>query len=189
VSALFSNAVGPLPAVMLLVLAVTCAITDLVRGRIYNVVTYPAILAGFVVQTVLHGPQGLYLALAGFAVGFFPSFLLLALGGLGGGDVKLLGAIGAISGAVPATETLILAFLFGGLFALGKLAWHGRLFATFGRTLRTFAGLVVPGLARAPLQPPGEAPMTVRFGVAICVAALATLWDLRSGAISHLVLG
>lgn len=187
--AFFSNAVGPWPAVLLTVLAVACAITDLWKGRIYNAVTYPAIALGFALQVVLHGWQGLALAAGGFAVGFFPAFLLFALGGMGGGDVKLLGAIGALAGAVPATETLILSFLFGGFFALGKLAWHGKLFVTFGRTLRTLGGYLVPGLSRVPLERPGEERLTVRFGVAICVALLATLWDLRSGALSALVLG
>lgn len=186
---LFSAAVGPLPAVLLVALAVTCMVTDLWKGRIYNAVTYPAMAVGLAVQIFTHGFAGLWIGLGGFAVGFFPAFLLFALGGLGGGDVKLLGAIGALAGAVPATETLILAFFFGGLFALGKLAWHGRLFATFGRTLRVMAGYLIPGLGRISLERPGEARLTVRFGVAICVATLATLWDLKSGALSHLVLG
>ncbi|MFI5289353.1 MAG: prepilin peptidase [Polyangia bacterium] len=187
--AFFSAAVGPVPAVLLLALAVACMVTDLWKGRIYNSVTYPAMAAGLLVQVFTHGVAGLWIALGGFAVGFFPAFLLFALGGLGGGDVKLLGAIGALAGAVPATETMILAFLFGGFFALGKLAWHGRLLSTLGRTLRVLAGYLVPGLGRMSLERPGETRLTVRFGVAICVATLATLWDLKSGAITHLVLG
>ena len=112
--------------------------------------------------------------------------MLFALGGMGGGDVKLLGAIGAIAGAVAATETLILAFLVGGLFALGKLAWHGRLFATLGRTLaRRSSARSWPGLA--PPKSAVEGRLEVRFGVAICVALVATLWDLRSGALSSLL--
>jgi prepilin peptidase CpaA len=184
--ALFSGTVGPVPAVVLLAVAVTCAVTDLWKGKIYNAVTYPAMAIGVVLAVVQHGAPGIFYALGGFAVGFFPAFVLFALGGMGGGDVKLLGAIGAIAGAVAATETLILAFVFGGLFALGKLAWHGRLFATLWRTLRTIAGYLVPGLGRAEAAP-GEGRLEVRFGVAICVALVATLWDLRSGALSSLL--
>src|SRR3954454_1273928 len=154
--ALLSGTVGPVPAVVLLLVAVTCAVTDLWKGKIYNAVTYPAMALGVVLAVIQHGAPGIFFALGGFAVGFFPAFLLFALGGMGGGDVKLLGAIGAIAGAVPATETLVLAFLFGGFFALGKLAWHGQLSRTFGRTLRTLAGFTVPGLARQALEPEGE---------------------------------
>jgi prepilin peptidase CpaA len=188
-TSLFSAQVGPLPAVLLVLLAVICAITDLWKGRIYNAVTYTAIGAGFALHLALGGFGGLWVALGGFAVGFFPAFLLFALGGLGGGDVKLLGAIGAIAGAVPATETLIIAFFIGAFFALAKLAWHGRLLRTLGRSLRVFAGFIVPGLARMPLEKPGEERLSIRFGVAICLATLATLYDLRSGVLSALVLG
>ena len=187
--AFFSAAVGPWPAAALLVLAVTCAVTDLWKGRIYNAITYPAIAVGIVLQLALHGWPGLWSGLGGFAVGFFPAFVLFALGGMGGGDVKLLGAVGAIAGSIAATETLILAFLFGGVFALGKLAWHGRLFATIGRTLRVLAGFIVPGLGRVSFERPGETRLEVRFGVAICLATLATLYDLRSGALTGLVTG
>ncbi len=86
---------------------------------------------------------------------------------------------------MAATETLILAFLVGGVFALGKLAWHGRLFATLGRTLRAIVGTFWPGLG--PAQGAEQARLEVRFGVAICVALVATLWDLRSGALSSLL--
>ena len=183
---LFSGTVGALPAAVLLAVAVTCAVTDLWKGKIYNAVTYPAMVAGVLLALVQFGVPGIFHALGGFAVGFFPAFVLFALGGMGGGDVKLLGAIGAIAGAVAATETLILAFVFGGIFALGKLAWHGRLFATLGRTLRRLVGYVVPGLGRTP-GATDEQRLEVRFGVAICVALVATLWDLRSGALSSLL--
>jgi prepilin peptidase CpaA len=184
-SSLFSGTVGAAPAVVVLVVAVVSAITDLWKGKIYNAVTYPAVLVGVALQLGLHGAPGLLLALAGFAVGFVPAFLLFALGGMGGGDVKLLGAVGAIAGPAAATETLILAFLFGGLFALGQLAWHGRLWATLARTVRVLAGWVVPGVGRA--APSTEPPLTVRFGVAICLGSLATLWDLRTGALTSLL--
>ena len=183
--ALFSGTVGAAPAVILLLVAVTCAVTDLVKGQIYNAITYPAMAVGVVLSVWQHGVPGIWLALGGFAVGFFPAFLLFALGGMGGGDVKLLGAIGAIAGAIAATETLILAFLVGGLFALGKLAWHGQLFATLGRTLRAIVGSFWPGLR--PDKAPDHTRLEVRFGVAICVALVATLWDLRSGALSSLL--
>jgi prepilin peptidase CpaA len=180
--AFFSGTVPAGPAVALLVVAIVCAATDLAKGRIYNAVTYPTMVLGLVVQLWLHGASGLWVALGGFAVGFFPAFLLFALGGMGGGDVKLLGAIGTLAGAIPTTETLILAFFFGGIFSLGKLAWHGLLFRTFGRILRHTAGALIPALKISDGEK-SHPKLEVRFGVAICVATLATLWDLHSGAL------
>jgi prepilin peptidase CpaA len=187
VSALFSATVGPVSAVLLCVLAVLCVGTDLVRGKIYNAVTYPAIFVGLVAQVALHGWPGLWSALGGFAVGFFPPFLLFALGGLAGGDVKFLAAVGTIGGAVAATEALVLGFFFGGILAMAKLAWHGELFRSLGRALRVIGGWLVPGLKRVPLVAPGQTPLTIRFGLSIGLGTLAMLWDLRTGALSGLV--
>jgi prepilin peptidase CpaA len=180
-TAFFSGTVAREPALLLLAVAIVCALTDLKRGRIYNAVTYPAALAGFALQFSLYGTTGALSSLGGFAVGFVPAFLLFTVGGMGGGDVKLLGAVGAIAGAVAAAETLILAFLFGGLFALFKLAWRGRLLRTLGRPLRVAAGWVVPGVT--PAEPWDAPSLTVPFGAAIALGALATLWDLHTGSL------
>jgi prepilin peptidase CpaA len=188
--ALFSATVGPLPAVLLCLLAVTCAVTDLWKGRIYNAVTYPAIALGFAVQIAAHGLPGLWSALGGFAVGFFPPFILFALGGMGGGDVKILAAVGAAAGAVAATEALVLGFFFGAFIGMAQLAWKGVLFKTLFRSLRFIAGMIVPGLPRVKLVPEGQTATMSRFGVAVCLAVLATLWDLRNaGEFSRWVTG
>jgi Flp pilus assembly protein protease CpaA len=184
VQSFFSAQLSAAPALLLLAVALASGFTDLWRGKIFNGITYPAMAACVLLQVWQHGAAGLALALGGFAIGFFPPFMMFAMGKMSGGDVKLLGAIGIIAGPVVATETLFLAFLFGGLFALGKLAWHGELFDSLLRSLRLLAGYVVPGLGPAP--PSTTQQRTVKFGVAICVAALATLWDLRTGALSGL---
>ncbi len=187
--ALFSATVGPLPAILLCALAVTCAVTDLWKGRVYNAVTYPAIALGFGVQIASYGLPGLWSALGGFAVGFFPPFLLFALGGMGGGDVKILAAVGAAAGAVAATEALILGFAFGAIIGLAQLAWKGVLFKSLWRAFRFLVGTLIPGVPRVKLIREGEQPTLERFAVAVCLGVLATLWDLRTGGISSWVLG
>jgi len=92
-----------------------------------------------------------------------------------------------VAGAAAATETLILAFLVGALLGLVQLAWRGQLFARFGRVLRFLAGQVVPGVKKVPLLKEGESFTMQYFGTAICLATLATLWDLRSGGIAALL--
>jgi prepilin peptidase CpaA len=175
--------VEPTPALLLLALTLTCAVTDLWTGKIHNAVTYPAVAIGLAMQVTGHGWSGVVSGVGGFGAGFFPAFLLFVRGGMAGGDVKLLGAVGAIGGVTVVTETLILAFCFGAFFALAKLAWNGVFFRSLWRTARVTAGLMIPGVKRIPLVQPGDAAMTVRFAVAIALGVIATLWDLHSGAI------
>src|SRR4029079_5546272 len=74
--------------------AVACA-TDLRDSRIPNALTFGSLALALIVHGLLPQGQGwahaLLRLLAGGAV-FFPFF---ALGGMGAGDVKLMGALGA----------------------------------------------------------------------------------------------
>jgi prepilin peptidase CpaA len=170
-------------AILLVVVTVVSAIGDVVKGKIFNLVTYPAIVGGIALQLAQHGTGGLTSSLQGLAVCVLPALPLFLLGGLAGGDVKLLAVVGAVAGWPTAAETLLLTCVFAGLIALGELAWHGRLFATSWRALRVAVGLVVrrwrPPAATTP-------PLSVRFGVAVCLGVLATLWDWQSGVLARL---
>ncbi|MFV1959997.1 MAG: prepilin peptidase, partial [Planctomycetota bacterium] len=88
-----------LPLLLVLGLAVW---TDVRDGKVYNRLTYPAALLGLVLNATVRPPGvGLGQASLGLAVGFIPLFLAFAVGGLGGGDVKLMGAVGAFLGPWP----------------------------------------------------------------------------------------
>lgn len=183
---LLPGTVGSAALLLLVAVSVVSAVTDLWKGRIYNAVTYPAIAAGFGLQLATAGVPGLGAALGGVAVCALPALVLFRLGGMGGGDVKLLAAVGAVAGWPAAAEILLLTFVFAGLVALFQLAWHGQLFATLGRGLRAVASVVVVRWRPTAQSAAPPAAPSVRFGLAICLGVLATLWDLQSGALSNL---
>ena len=86
-----------------------------VRGqRIPNWLTYSGLLAALVVRAGLGGWTGLKGGLAGmlFAGGIF--FLLFFIGGMGGGDVKLMAAVGAWVGLAQVGSLLIMSAIAGG---------------------------------------------------------------------------
>lgn len=69
------------------------AIWDYRQHRIPNNLTLPVFFAGWVYQAVFHGWPGIGNAAGGFLVGFGVLFVLWIVGGGGGGDVKLMGAL------------------------------------------------------------------------------------------------
>ncbi|QDU99208.1 A24 family peptidase [Lignipirellula cremea] len=124
----------------LLILIAICAMTftavalilDLRTRRLPNWLTVSAFVAGVLFHTVTGGLAGLGISLTGFAVGFGALFVLWCIGGGGGGDVKMMGALGAWLGA-PLT---VIVFLVSALIAASLLVviftWR---FATGAKSL------------------------------------------------------
>ena len=95
-------------AVMVISL-IACA-TDIRTRRIPNWLTFGAAIAGLLAHTALQGVSGALTAGGGWLTGLAVFLPFFALGGMGGGDVKLLAALGAWLGAY---ETLYLALYSG----------------------------------------------------------------------------
>ena len=85
------------PSLMIAV-AATAAATDARSGLIPNWITLPPLLAALVLHFVTQGAGGLALSLAGALVCGLVPYLLFRQGTMGGGDVKLLAALGALGG-------------------------------------------------------------------------------------------
>ena len=95
---------------------------DIWRRRVSNAVTMGAFAAGVALQSYLHGVPGLWDALLGGFYGFIVFFVFYLLGGMGGGDIKLMAAFGAILGGQNIWLAAILTGMLGAVFALVYLA-------------------------------------------------------------------
>ena len=98
--------------------AVLACVTDIRSRRIPNVLTFGAAICAAALHGFVTGGPGLAFSATGWLVGaalFFPFF---ALGGLGGGDVKLLGAIGACLGGPIVLWVAMYAAVAGGVLAV-----------------------------------------------------------------------
>jgi prepilin peptidase CpaA len=100
---------------IVLIIALISAYTDLRYRKIFNVITLPAMVLGFILQFSFFGFSGLLSALIGFLIGFGFFFLFYLFGGMGAGDVKLMGALGILLGKTD----IIYVIIFTGLFGLG----------------------------------------------------------------------
>ena len=110
-----------------LLAALLCAAAawDVCARRIPNGLTLAGLAAGFLWHGVRGGGPGLLLSAEGVAVSAL-ALLPYAIRGLGAGDVKLLGAVGALAGPAFTLWTLLGAALAGGPLALAWLAYSSR---------------------------------------------------------------
>ena len=112
---------------MLWVLALTlgcgAVFEDIRRRNIPNWINVGALGAALLYQTVTRGWAGLGISAAGAAIGFAVFLLFFWLGAMGGGDIKLMAAFGALLGPYGILLAAVLAALIGALMAAAALAW------------------------------------------------------------------
>jgi len=101
----------------------TATVTDLRNRTIPNWLSLTALLVGLAARTYLYGWSGAADAGLGVLIGFAVFLVFFLLGGMGGGDVKLMAAFGAILGREQILTAAIWTALAGGLMALGYLAF------------------------------------------------------------------
>jgi len=102
-----------------LVLLLVGALCDLRTRRVPNALTLGGAALGLLVNLLLAPPDGLTWALSGWLLGLLLLIVPFTLRGIGGGDVKLLAAVGAWGGPPLVLATLIAGGLIGGVVALG----------------------------------------------------------------------
>ena len=173
----------PLQTQMLAIASLGCliaAVEDVRTGHIPNWLTFGLLSVGGMTQVWLSHlayPKLNTLLFVGSALigvvfsGLVP-FLLWKKNALGGGDLKLFAALGALLGPLLGMQLQLYAFLIALVLAPAKLAYEGKLIAT----LKNAGTLVINPLRRKERRVvlPSAALSEYRFGPAIFLAALVT---------------
>src|SRR5437667_1468535 len=129
--------------IVVIALVLIAAWSDIRTRRIPNSITVSGAIGGLVLNSFYGGIHGTVQSLAGAALGVTIFLALYSTGGMGAGDVKLFGAVGAFAGP----QALILVFVFtgllGGIAGVALALWRGRLRQTFSRS-----GEILMGVSR-----------------------------------------
>lgn len=107
--------------------AIIASITDLRSRRIPNRLTGPAMLFGLLVHLTFGGPAQLGLSLLAGLIGGGAFLLFFMAGGMGGGDVKLMAAVGCLAGMAYIKDILLSTVLVGAAMAVGLAFYRGKL--------------------------------------------------------------
>jgi prepilin peptidase CpaA len=150
---------------------------DLRTRRIPQVLTLGGALAGFAFHALNGGWSAGLASATGWAVGIAIFFLPFALGGLGAGDVKLLGAIGAWLGPMNAVWVGLYAGAAGGVLAIFVALTKGYLIQAVGNVGVMLAYWRLNGMKPLPefTLEHSRGPR-LAYAVPILAGTMVTLW-------------
>jgi prepilin peptidase CpaA len=158
-------------------LASVACICDLRTRRIPQVLTLGGAAAGLVFHLVNGGWQAGATSLAGWAIAIALFLVPFALGGLGAGDVKLLGALGAWLGPSDAIWLAIYTGVAGGLIAIVWSLVNGYFPQAYRNVYLLLMHWRVGGLRPLPVLTleHGRGPR-LAYAVPILAGMMVTLW-------------
>ncbi len=182
-----SVALHPVQEIAMAVLAITAAVFDIRSRRIPNRLVLAGLVAGIGIHLWLDGWAGLKTAGIGLAVGFGVYFLLYLVRAMGAGDVKLMGALGAIAGWWHWFWVFCFSAVIGAVFALLLTVSRGRLRQTFwniGFIVYSLIRFRAPYADREELDVRSEKALRMPHGLAIGLGVIAYLSARKIGLVN-----
>jgi prepilin peptidase CpaA len=164
--------------ILVAVIVVAAAATDLRSRRIPNWLTLPGVCAGLLLNWFISGLPGIGTALTGMMLGFGAYLVLYFLHAMGAGDVKLMAAVGAIVGPANWVAVFIASAIAGGVLAVALMIWKGRVRETLSNTLFIAGELMhfrAPYNRRKDLDVKDPRALNMPHGVAIAAGTMACL--------------
>ncbi len=167
----------PMPHIAALVIAGLACASDLRTRRIPNALTFGAAGAAIVFHLTAGGVDGGLASVGGLAIGMALMFAQYALGGMGAGDVKLFGALGAWLGPTDAIWLVLYTGVTGGVIAFVVAALHGYLGQACRNIWSLFAYWRLAGI-----RPMAEMTLDtsrgprLAYATSILAGTVATLW-------------
>ena len=161
---------------------IIAAITDIRWQRIPNMLTYTTMVICLLYHITFSGVQGLFFSLSGLALGMAFFMLPYLMGGMGAGDVKLLGAVGAVLGPKGVFEAALCTAIVGGIYALILLLIKHKdcrdLISRYATTLKIFAAT---GELYTIAAGENEKQPKLCYGVAIALGSLIAIYLQMTG--------
>jgi prepilin peptidase CpaA len=156
-------------AIMLLI----ATYTDLKRREIPNELVVAGMVFGLTLWGLTTGLSGLGSSFLGFITGFVLFLILAVTGGMEMGDVKLMGALGALTGWPVIISAVIHVVISGFVFAILWVIIEGNLLRTLKNLKIMMVSWILPKRKRVTLDKLETS--TLPYGVAIAMGGIWTI--------------
>ena len=134
--------------------------------KIANRLTLPAIVLGLLLNLLGHGWYGLLWSLLGCLAGIGLFLLPYRFGKIGGGDVKLMGALGALLGSYSVLNIALYAAVVGGLISFVVALLNNNLRMTIQKVALLLKSIIrIRPRSAGPV--PEEGSLVIPYGLAI----------------------
>lgn len=160
---------------------VAAAFTDVRSSRIPNWLTFSLAGFGVGVHSFSDGWSGFWFSVEGLILGIICLLVFYANGGMGAGDVKFLGGIGAVVGSPAVLQVFLLTALLGGVYAVAMMMYMGGGQYAWNRVITFFTTLLVMRrVPRAQIASGGEPKLryALVIGLGTLLAQTFTWYDL-----------
>lgn len=114
---------------VILIASLVAALWDIKSRRIPNLLTLPLLATGLLQAAMFSGWDGFLSAFLASIILALPYVILFMFAGGGGGDAKLMAAVGAWLGLSSGIAALFAVSICAAIFALLKAAFHQQFFA------------------------------------------------------------
>jgi prepilin peptidase CpaA len=115
-----------IPIFVVLIAVGITAVTDVWKFKVYNALTLPLLCSGLLYHAYTGGSAAWLGSILGALFGFGMLLGLYVLGGIGGGDVKLMAGVGAWLGMPLTVNVFFASSLATGFYALFLIVAHHR---------------------------------------------------------------
>jgi len=153
---------------------------DVKSTKIPNWLTLGGLVAALASRMLLAGWAGLSSGLLGALLGFGVLFLPYLARGIGGGDVKLMAAVGAWIGMRHGLGLVLATAISGGVLAIGYIAARKRIGITFGRVAKLVQFHLACGIEAYPTSIADDESIRFPYSLAIAVGALFVLLSISA---------
>jgi len=158
-------------------IAGSAGILDWRNRKIPNWLTVPALVLGLAVNFATAGFAGGLQSIEGAVVALAVLLPVVFLRGLGGGDWKLMGALGAWLGPGQVLLVLLVTIFLSGLLAMVQIVRAKRLVKTVRNVWELLRGFFIFGLQPHPeINLDNPTALTLPFGSAAALATAACCW-------------
>ena len=163
--------------IIVLGIGLIACVWDVRTRRIPNVLTFSAAIAGLAFHVMTGGLAGAQTAAGGWLLGLLLLLPYFVLGGMGGGDVKLVAALGAWLGPQDTFWLAIYAGLAGGVIGLTLAFARGYARQAMANVLSIFNYWFYVGIKPVPgMTLESSASPRLAFAIPILAGTMVTLW-------------